>query len=160
MNHRDDSQIAMRIATAAAMFSVTGFLAYSILVDSLHYFSVPPFCEVLIKSIIVVLAIVFVDGRVRESQTVQNSSQIPFLSTVFFYGLSLLCIYVGQIVFICFHLFLASHVNFMSEMRFLMGVGEMSVSGILGGILAGHVPYLVYFFFLKFQLRNDHKKSP
>lgn len=122
MNDRDDSQIAMRIATAAAVFSVTGFLAYSILVDSFHYFSVPPLCEVLIKSIIVVLAIVFVGGRVRESQTVQNSSQIPFLSTVFFYGLSLLSIYVGQIIFICFHLFFGNHVSFMGEMKFLMGI--------------------------------------
>lgn len=59
MNQRDDSQIAMRIATAAAAFSVTGVLAYTIMVDSLHYFTVPPFWEVLIKSILVVISIVF-----------------------------------------------------------------------------------------------------
>lgn len=131
MNQRDDSQIAMRIATAAAAFSVTGMLVYTILVDSLHYFSVPPLWEVLIKSVIVVLSIVFAGGRVRESLGVPNASQIPFLSTVFFYGLSLLLTYLGQIVFICFHLFFSSGVSLASELRFLLGVGEVSVAGIL-----------------------------
>lgn len=131
MNQRDDSQIAMRIATAVAFFSVTGILIYTILVDSLHYFAVPPFLEVLIKSAMVVLAIVFAGSRVRESASVPNASQIPFLSTVFFYGLSLLLTYLGQIIFICFHLFFSSGVSLASELRFLLGVGEVSVAGIL-----------------------------
>lgn len=125
---RDDSQIALRIATASSVFSVIGFLAYTIAADSLKLFDAPPFVELLIKSTVVILSLVFVNGRVRESFTVQNYGQIPFLSTVFFYCITLLIIYVSEILFVIFHLFFASNVSLLQEFKFLLGVGDLSVS--------------------------------
>lgn len=151
---RDDSQISLRIATATAAFSVVGFLTYTILVDSLHVFSVLPFGEIIIKSLIVVISLIFANPRVRESFALQNYSQIPFLSTVFFYCVSLLILYVGQILFVVFHLFVSTGVSLLSELKFILGISDFSVFGIMNSLLAGHVPYLVYFFFLKYQLRN------
>lgn len=117
---RDDSQIALRIATASAVFSVFGFLVYTILVDSLQWFSVPIFSEVIIKCVIVILSVVFANTRVQEAFTVQNYGQIPFLSTIFFYCVTLLIVYMGQILFVIFHLFFSTNINLMQELKFIL----------------------------------------
>jgi hypothetical protein len=117
---RDDSQIALRIATASAFFSVIGFLSYTIAADSLRLFEAPAFVELLVKSVVVVLSLIFVNSRVRESFTVQNYGQIPFLSTVFFYCITLLFIYVSEILFVIFHLFFASNVSLMQELKIIL----------------------------------------
>ncbi len=150
----DDSQISLRIALSAAVYSVIVFFAYSIVVDNLKLFSVAPFFDVLIKCLIVVASLKLSHCRVQESFSVQNWSQIPFLSTVFFYCVTLLSLYVAQILFVVFHIFVSTEVSLMNELKFILWINSFSVSGILSGILAGHIPYLMYFFFLKYQLRS------
>lgn len=150
----DDSQISLRIALSAAAYSVIAFFAYSIIVENLKLFSVPPFFDVLIKCLIVVASLKLSHRRVQESFSVQNWSQIPFLSTVFFYCVMLLSLYIAQILFVVFHIFVSTGVSLMSELKFILWVSSFTVSGILSAILSGHIPYLAYFFFLKYQLRS------
>ena len=51
---RDDSQIALRIATSSAIITSVLFFIYSALIESAQYFSVSPVLEIFIKSAIVV----------------------------------------------------------------------------------------------------------
>ncbi len=116
----DDSQISLRIALSAAAYSVIAFFAYSIIVENLKLFSVPPFFDVLIKCLIVVASLKLSHRRVQESFSVQNWSQIPFLSTVFFYCVMLLSLYIAQILFVVFHIFVSTGVSLMSELKFIL----------------------------------------
>ncbi len=40
----------------------------------------------------------------------------------------------------------------MTQIEFLLGVDGFSSGAIISAFFAGHIPYLVYYFFLKFRV--------
>lgn len=145
----DDSQISLRIALSAAVYASVALLFYTIVVNSIHFFRVWVWTEIAIKSCIVVVAVLLSRAKVKEALTLWNPSSVPFLSTFFFYGITLFLLYLGQICYIAFQIFFAVKIDLMNELRFLFWLSEFSVSGIIAAFLAGHVPYMAYFLFLK-----------
>jgi hypothetical protein len=149
---QDDSQIALRIAGGSAFIVAIFFLGISLLPTSFASIRGP--IEIFAKSLSVVVALVIMHSRIEEAQHIPNRSNIPFLSTFFFYGITLLLVYLGQIGYVIFHLLYVKEARFLAEMQFLLGVDSFTSGAILSAFFAGHIPFLVYYFFLKFRLQK------
>ena len=127
----DDSQIALRIATAAAMYAAAFFVGISILTTFLEPGFFSSFFEVTARVIATIIALAMAHSRIEEARTLTNPDSIPFLSTIFFYGITLLLVYLGQIGYVLFHLFLSQNASFFQEIKFLLGVSSFSGSAFV-----------------------------
>lgn len=116
----DDSQIALRIATAAAMYAAVFFIGISILGTFLDPGFFSSFFEVVARVIATIIALAMASSRIEEARALGNPDPIPFLSTIFFYGITLLLVYLGQIGYILFHIFLSQQPSFIQELKFLL----------------------------------------
>jgi uncharacterized membrane protein YqjE len=48
------------------------------------------------RIVAIILALMLTQGRTAEVRLLKNPESVPFLSTIFFYGITLLLVYLGQ----------------------------------------------------------------
>ena len=102
----------------------------------------------------IILALMLSHQRIAEAKLIKNPEAIPFLSTIFFYGITLLLVYLGQMGYVIFHIIFIPATSFLSQIEFLLGISSFSGVAIVTAFLAGHIPYIVYFFALKVAIRR------
>ncbi len=122
----DDSQIALRIASLAAVYTAIFFIGISILSTFLTPGFLSSFFEVTARVVATIIALGMVHSRIEEARALTNPDPIPFLSTIFFYGITLLLVYLGQIGYVLFHLLVSHNTSFLQEIKFLLGVSSFS----------------------------------
>jgi hypothetical protein len=98
----DDSQIALQVALRAGIYTAIFFVIISIasnfFPDTAHSFLV----DLFLKCLSVFIALALVSSSISEVLKLQNPYSVPFLSTFFFYGVTLFLVYAGQIGYILF----------------------------------------------------------
>lgn len=116
----DDSRVALGVASRSALYTAAFFIAIAVF---FQYFPNTPFLdwgEVILKCTAVLLALVFVSQKIQEARHIKNRSNIPFLSTFFFYGITLLLVYAGEMIYIIVHLIFADKVSIIEEFKFFL----------------------------------------
>ena len=106
------------------------------------------------RVVAIILALMLSQGRTAEARLLKNPEAIPFLSTIFFYGITLLLVYLGQMGYVIFHIIFVPATSLMSQIEFFLGISSFSGVAIVTAFLAGHIPYIVYFFALKIAIRR------
>lgn len=148
----DDSQIAMKIAVRSSLFVATSFFILWLIQ---FYFSRFPFdtiFELLLRIFLVIFWLLISKGVLAYTKDISNTSGIPFLSTVFFYGMTLLVMTILQLGLIIFHIAFSDAFSLMEEIRMLFWVHDFSINSLFSSLILGHVPYIIYFFYLRFLL--------
>ena len=146
----DDSQIALRIAVRAAIYTAVMFIIIiSIANTAFGTQRYEMWLDMFLKCMAVLVALMLTTNRINEGRQVANPNSIPFLSTFFFYGATLLLVYIGQMGYIAFQIFFGQSGSFTQTIQFLLGIHSFSVKAFIGAFLAGHLPYLVYYLNLR-----------
>lgn len=96
-----------------------------------------------------ILAVILVSGLVVRSERKKNPTQDlaseAFMSTAFFYGITLASVYAIQIGVIAAELFGGGGMTFNEEVRFVLGIHDFSTQGIVTAFILSHLPYLAYY---------------
>lgn len=156
----DDSQIALRIAVRAALYTAVIFIVISIVDNIFKNSAYELWLDMILKSLGVMVALALTSSRINEAKQLSNPSNIPFLSTFFFYGTTLLLVYLGQIGYVVFQIFFGQPGNFTQTIQFLLGIHAFSVKAFVAAFLTGHLPYLIYFFNLRSRIVRLSKTTP
>ncbi len=118
----DDSQVALRIASHAALLTTTLYIGLFAFSKALPMFADIPFFEIFAKVLLVMLALMIADSRIKLAAHVSTPENIPFLSTIFFYGITLLLVYLAQIGYLVAQTVLGNPSSFVSKIEFLLGI--------------------------------------
>jgi hypothetical protein len=153
----DDSRIAMNIAVKTSIFVSVSFFIIWLIQFYLPRLPFDAFIELVLRVFLVIFWLVISKWVLIHVKGVSNVSGIPFLSTVFFYGMTLLMVTVLQLGLIIFHLIFSDVFSFIEELRMLFGIRSFSVNAIFYTFIIGHIPYIVYFFYLRFILYRMYR---
>lgn len=154
IEQRDDSQISLRIALRAGCIVTFFFVAISFVQVFIATFPFGGVFEVFAKTFFVLLALILSESCIREAKTLENPENIPFLSTCFFYCITVLLFYVIQIFVVSYHLFFLDNFSLIKELQFLFGVMDFSIWSLAVALISGHIPFLIYFLFLKKKIQR------
>jgi uncharacterized membrane protein YqjE len=152
-SERDDSQIALSIATRAAIYVAIFFVTISIAVTYMSPGFYASLFEIVGRVVAIIVALTLAHPRIVEAKDLQNPEAVPFLSTIFFYGITLLLVYLGQMGYVLFHLIAAPASSIIDQIEFLLGISSFSGMAIVTAFLSAHIPYVVYFLILKLRIR-------
>lgn len=81
----------------------------------------------------------------RKRNPNQDLASEAFMSTAFFYGITLASVYAIQIGVIAAELFGGGGMTFNEEIRFVLGIHDFSTKGIVITFILSHLPYLAYY---------------
>jgi hypothetical protein len=157
----DDSQVSLRIAVRAAVYTAGMFVIISIFNDLFTTRLYNVWFDVFLKSLSVLIALALTNKRINEGKLLSNPTNIPFLSTFFFYGATLLIVYLAQIGYIVFQIFYGQSGTFIQTIQFLLGIRDFSVQALIAAFITGHIPYIVYYLNLRSRVGrfiNSHQK--
>lgn len=93
----DDSQIAIRIAFRAAVVATILYTLLFIVDGVFPKIGQIDYLEPILKVLFVVIALKSTTAYLVHAKKLPNNQSVPFLSTVFFYGIMLLLVYLAQI---------------------------------------------------------------
>jgi hypothetical protein len=144
----------LRIATSAAFYTAVFFVAISVLATFLAPWFYENFFEVASRIVAIILALMLSQKRTAEVRLLKNPEAVPFLSTIFFYGITLLLVYLGQMWYVIFNIIFVPATSLISQIEFILGISSFAGVDIVSAFLAGHIPYIVYFFALKLAVRR------
>lgn len=118
----DDSQIAIRIAFRAAVVATILYTLLFIAGGVFPKIGQIDYLEPILKVLFVVIALRTTTGYLAHAKKLPNNQSVPFLSTVFFYGIMLLLVYLAQIGYLILQTTMGNPSSFLSKLEFLLGI--------------------------------------
>ena len=139
------------VALKTAVFSV---LAFSV-IPVLRHFSLLPFpIPEVVEAVVRIVAVVWIVRTVAKAEKRKNPvSDLPpnaFVSSIFFYGITLAFLYVMDIGVIIAELFFRKW-EMTGTMAFLLGVPDFSTAAIVKAFFFSHFPYVAYYLSVRYE---------
>lgn len=101
------------------------------------------------KTMTVILVIRFSVGKIMQLKEVEYTGSFSILSSVFFYGITLLILYSAQILYVLQNIFFGDWKSFGDAIHFLFWVSDFSVSTLFWTFVIAHIPYLAYYWVVR-----------
>ncbi len=142
----EDQDLSAAVAGKSAFRVAAAFFAFFLLQKFGDVaVSIPPLLEALFRSLAVFFIVRSVVTAYRKTHPNSTVSDSAFMSTVFFYGMTLAILYAVQIGVIVAELLGNGEMTFLEEVKFVLGIRDFSTGAIVSAFVYSHIPYLAYY---------------
>lgn len=146
----DEPDITVSVAMKTALRVAVVFLSLYLLQRFADFAThVPPTLEAILRVFAVIAIARSVSRSERRRFPYQDLSRDAFLSTAFFYGITLATVYAIQIGVMAFELLGDGTMTVGEEIRFVLGIQDFSSKGIVMAFVLSHLPYFAYYWVVR-----------
>ena len=110
----------MRIAVRVALITTVLYLLLFTFGIFVPAFERLPFLAPASKVVLVLLAMLLSQRSIQAANKIENPQSIPFLSAVFFYGITLFLVYLVQVGYLIVQTYLGNPSSFLAKVEFLL----------------------------------------